>query len=1175
MDALLKILRNQTFVVATGVIVLIVMVYIFGSILGIPITYRIIIMVVVVFGAIIFMMYKKMKEAQKAGQLEQDISSQAAMQMQNLSPEKRAEIEQFKKQLEAAITSLKNSKLGKGKSGKAALYALPWYMIIGPSAAGKTTAIQNSGLEFPFGKEGFRGVGGTRNCDWFFSNKAIFLDTAGRYVTQSEDRAEWFAFLNILKKNRKKRPVNGVIAALNIDEIINSGTEQLYEHAKNIKQRIDELIENLGVNFPVYFMFTKCDLIQGFVEYFGDFSEIERAQIWGATLTASEQAHPKPREIFEEQFRRLEERAFEIRTQKLSSPLKREERKKVFLFPYQFSSLKEKLAYLIGEIFQPNPYQDNPVFRGFYFTSGTQEGVPLDLAIRNIARQYNLEMTGEKEEQEVYKEKKHYFIRDFLHDIVIGDQNYKVGHTIGYTKKSSTMKLASIGISLAVLAVYSFLSYTAMNNNTEFLEKTKLTAEAFRDNNWSGDLLTSFTKTDELGTLIQNIEDGKEKASSGIFSKHTYSELNDPLKKLYFSRTEKFFTNNIFNGLVKNLDSYANGQEFPGEKVYNYLKSYLLLGSERARYDTTEKKFLVQVFSDIFQSNYLNINTFIPANEKDSLKNMFRRHIEFFAAQLKEKDVYPVQSDLLLMSLVRNRIQYKPNAASVYSRLKQYGMSLYPNEITLDQMIGGKFSSVMKGTFNVPFIMTLEGWSTFMKDAIKEETQNPNKEDWVLGKQQFAAASAVSTEVMSRELLNFYISDYKQTWFQFLQNIRYENFTNVPMAASNLKVLSDPGNSPLTILLQEVANELKIVEAVQPSDSVNRDRFYASIKIDNIIISEINRYVNAINVSEGGGANLKSVVQQYDVISGVLESIKDGQDLITDYAEKVINQQSADFPAALQTLKGATYNLPALQNLFMSPVNLTWQVILSDAAQYLNSQWKIKVADVYNKNIAGYYPFNSGAQDLPLQDFKDFFKPGGVYWGFFDSELSKFINKERLSVNRWEKEGMKFSDEFMSSLKKANDITNTLFKNGSLNISYKLKPQLPESKQVQNQKPIIEQVYLYIDGDEEPYKMGSQFWKDYTWPGIKGTPGGRMNITVRGYGTSETKSYEGEWALFRLLDEASVTSGGSSSQYVMNWFFKRAGVYDVIVTYQLNAGSSKNPFADNFFKSFNLPGKMN
>jgi type VI secretion system protein ImpL len=99
----------------------------------------------------------------------------------------------------------------------------------------------------------------------------------------------------------------------------------------------------------------------------------------------------------------------------------------------------------------------------------------------------------------------------------------------------------------------------------------------------------------------------------------------------------------------------------------------------------------------------------------------------------------------------------------------------------------------------------------------------------------------------------------------------------------------------------------------------------------------------------------------------------------------------------------------------MSPVNLSWQVILSDAAMYLNSQWKIKVADAYNRNLAGYYPFNSSGQDLPLQDFKDFFKPNGIYWSFFDSELSKFINKERLTVNKWEKEGIKFSDDFISS----------------------------------------------------------------------------------------------------------------------------------------------------------------
>jgi len=413
MNFLLNLLKDSKFVAALGLITIIAIVFVLGAILKIPWSIRIGIIIFVILVFIIFFLYKKMKDAQKAGKIENSISSSS--DPRSISPEKRAEIDQFKKQLDAAITSLKNSKLGRGKIGKSALYTLPWYMIIGPSAAGKTTAIQNSGLEFPYGKDAIKGVGGTRNCDWFFSTRAIFLDTAGRYVSQTEDRAEWIAFLETLKKNRHKKPVNGVIVALNVDEIINSDNEHLNEHAKNIRGRIDELIENLKIVFPVYFVFTKCDLIQGFIEYFGDFSEIERSQIWGATLTTTQQLDPDPKAVFESEFKKLAELIQKVRIIRLSNPLKREQRRKVFLFPFQFRSLQDKLTYLIGEVFQPNPYQDNPIFRGFYFTSGTQEGAPLDLAIREIAKKFNLPPASVNEEQEIV-ETKNYFIKDLLND---------------------------------------------------------------------------------------------------------------------------------------------------------------------------------------------------------------------------------------------------------------------------------------------------------------------------------------------------------------------------------------------------------------------------------------------------------------------------------------------------------------------------------------------------------------------------------------------------------------------------------------------------------------------------------------------------------------------------------------------------------------------------------------
>ena len=42
------------------------------------------------------------------------------------------------------------------------------------------------------------------------------------------------------------------------------------------------------MRFPVYLIVTKCDLINGFIDYFDDLSADERQQVWGVTLPFSE-----------------------------------------------------------------------------------------------------------------------------------------------------------------------------------------------------------------------------------------------------------------------------------------------------------------------------------------------------------------------------------------------------------------------------------------------------------------------------------------------------------------------------------------------------------------------------------------------------------------------------------------------------------------------------------------------------------------------------------------------------------------------------------------------------------------------------------------------------------------------------------------------------------------------
>src|SRR5512139_2235635 len=67
--------------------------------------------------------------------------------------ESRAEMVALRRRMQEAVKTIKTSKLGL-TSGSAALYELPWYAVIGNPAAGKSTAVVRSGLNFPFSDKG-------------------------------------------------------------------------------------------------------------------------------------------------------------------------------------------------------------------------------------------------------------------------------------------------------------------------------------------------------------------------------------------------------------------------------------------------------------------------------------------------------------------------------------------------------------------------------------------------------------------------------------------------------------------------------------------------------------------------------------------------------------------------------------------------------------------------------------------------------------------------------------------------------------------------------------------------------------------------------------------------------------------------------------------------------------
>ncbi|MCG8427730.1 MAG: type VI secretion system membrane subunit TssM, partial [Chromatiales bacterium] len=317
----------------------------------------------------------------------------------------KREVEEFKKKFEEAMTLLKKVKTKNGARGSY-LYVLPWYIFIGPPGSGKTTALLNSSLHFPLMDSvgaAVKGVGGTRNCDWWFTDEAVLLDTAGRYTTQDNqtelDKAEWKGFLGLLKKFRKRKPINGVIVAFGVDELMRMSESELITNAKAIKQRLLELQESFNIRFPVYVMLTKFDILPGFNEYFDDLGREEREQVWGMTFPLDEgdtETDVVPQFLLE--FRSLQERIQGRELDRLQMESDLDRRDLIYMFPRVVGLLQDNVSTFLQEIFKPTRYEVQPMLRGVYFTSGTQDGTTLDRVVSALTSKFGLrpEMSSRK-----------------------------------------------------------------------------------------------------------------------------------------------------------------------------------------------------------------------------------------------------------------------------------------------------------------------------------------------------------------------------------------------------------------------------------------------------------------------------------------------------------------------------------------------------------------------------------------------------------------------------------------------------------------------------------------------------------------------------------------------------------------------------------------------------------
>ena len=478
--------------------------------------------------------------------------------------------------------------LGEFKSRGKGVYKLPWYVIIGESGSGKTEALRHSGIEFPPGlQDELQGTGGTVNMDWWFTNRAVILDTAGKMVlpeAKSSESPEWKEFLRLLKRNRPHCPINGLFLVLSIESLIKDSAETIAAKASRLAQQLDLIQRTLDVRFPVYLLVTKCDLLTGFREFFDSIDDpLLQHQMFGWSNPSPLDDHFRP-DLVDQHLRTVAEKLrrrrlallrdvsstgrlggdtqqFFASTYQLGrgpAPARRlDEVDAMFALPESLMRLAPRLRRYLETIFVAGEWSAKPVFlRGIYFTTSMREGKALDEAMA-LATGLPLDQLPEDKS---WEKNRAFFLRDLFHEKVFRESGL-VTRATNTLQLLRTRQLAIFGTAgFALLLLVSFACY----GKFKLQRSVETEASYWRagTNGWDldkgewtlGSLLHPGANDPQLSYGATNLMqlDGKELSFSG--RKLTALEYHENLEERVTNRLSGGFIFKPISWLAGNAD---------------------------------------------------------------------------------------------------------------------------------------------------------------------------------------------------------------------------------------------------------------------------------------------------------------------------------------------------------------------------------------------------------------------------------------------------------------------------------------------------------------------------------------------------------------------------------------------------------------------------------------------
>ncbi len=714
------------------------------------------------------------------------------------------------------------------------LYALPWYLVLGLENAGKTSLINRSGQNFVFSSV-MRASGqkseNPYSFDWWIGDESVLIDPDGELLTQGNrseendgalERRLWLHFVDWLDRTRSRRPLNGIVLALDVAHLATATASERKAYANLLRARLRELMETLSTRLPVYIALTKLDLLHGFEPFFKHYTKSQREEVLGFTFSMDSVDNLDSwLEEFASEYTQFVSRVNGMLPHAVAAPMTLEERNAIYSFTRQISGLKEILQQFFQEALASDQFSTSALVRGAYFTSVYQQGVPTNAFDDAASRRYGLSHAINTAQRA--KNSTVYFTQKLFTHIIypeagLASDNFRVAKN-----KRRLMGLSFVACSVATLLLAGTWHRNYLNNVQHadtVLTKVNQYKEQFptsRSLASQREVLDPLNKIREATLEFGFFRDKPQYISDfGLYQGHT---IGPKVEETYLNLLETRFLPLLMADTIVAL----NQAETDEEKLA-VLRVYRMLVDKSGRY----QDYVMDYFAKYWQKSFSGQRQI----QEELLGHLdyAMRHTDLTAERLNgdkgaEQVMRPYDK---VIARAQVELGSMPNDQRVYRNLKLSAQTVLGPSVNLRSLIGPVFDVVFEervlnsSSLFIPQMLTKRGFDDYFMPQSESVSELALIDSWVLGQSKTAQFSEADKQALREKIRDLYVADYTNTWRAALNEIDVKYFNDINDAVMVLENITS-NLEPMQRLLRTLDDNTQLYSALPKDESALKE----------------------------------------------------------------------------------------------------------------------------------------------------------------------------------------------------------------------------------------------------------------------------------------------------------------------------------------------------------------